>query len=177
MFRRIVRTAGIIAIIAFFAFSWFSPRGGPAIGQRAPLLMGTLLNGDAYELEEGKGTVTVIDFWATWCPPCVKSLPALQILHERYVGDPRIQIVSVNLDDGSRLKARLKSFLTERAYDFPVILDVNKGISRAYGVQTIPTMVVVDGSGLVHTVKVGLFANDPKRIVDHVVATINDAAQ
>ena len=65
--------------------------------------------------------------------------------------------------------------MSERAYDFPVLLDPFKRISGRYGVKTIPTMVIIDADGFVHKVKVGLFANDPNRIVDHVVAAVEDA--
>tara|TARA_B100000902_G_C26489018_1_gene518416 strand:- start:306 stop:509 length:204 start_codon:yes stop_codon:yes gene_type:complete len=65
--------------------------------------------------------------------------------------------------------------MKERRYDFPVLLDEHKRISGAYGVETIPTMVIVDAEGLVHRVKVGLYSNDPDRIVDHVVVAVEDA--
>ena len=172
MLRRILRTASIIAIIVFFVWTWFGPRGGPTEGVRAPILVGTLLNGGEFDLDEAAGSVTILDFWATWCGPCIRSLPALQILHERYADDPTVRILSVNIDDGAKLKKRIGAFMAERNYDFPVIMDFDKRISRTYRVQTIPTMVVVDPDGIVHKVKVGLLASDPERIVKHVVTII-----
>ena len=134
------------------------------------------MGGESFDLDEYAGQVVVIDFWAMWCGPCVRSLPALQILHERYAGDSTVRVLSVNLDEGPDASERVTAFMTKRNYDFPVILDHGKRISGMYGVKTIPTMVFIDGAGRVHKVKVGLFANDPQRIVDHVVASINDAS-
>ena len=175
MFRRILRAAGIIAILCFFAYSLVVPRGGPPVGQPAPAVSGDMLDGSSLDLAVLKGRVTVIDFWATWCPPCVRSLPALQALHRRYAGDSQVSVISVNLDEGEHLERRVRTFMKERRYDFPVLLDEHKRISGAYGVETIPTMVIVDAEGLVHRVKVGLYSNDPDRIVDHVVVAVEDA--
>ena len=165
----------MIAIIVFFAWTWFGPRGGPPEGLQAPILVGDLLDGGEFDLDDAVGAVTVIDFWATWCGPCIRSLPALQQLHERYADDSSVRILSVNIDDGPKLKRRIGAFMAERDYDFPVIIDFGKRISRAYRVQTIPTMVVVNTEGIVHKVRVGLPSSDPKRIIKHVIATVNAA--
>ena len=176
MIRRIIRTVAIVAILVFFAYSLVQPDGGPPVGQPAPAMSGPLLSGESFDLSEHEGRVIVVDFWAMWCGPCVRSLPALQMLNERYAGDANVTILSVNLDDGPDTAERVTAFMAKRNYDFPVMIDAAKRVSGAYGVKTIPTMVFIDGAGQVHKVKVGLFANDPNRIVDHVVASIDAAA-
>jgi thiol-disulfide isomerase/thioredoxin len=87
----------------------------------------------------------LIDFWATWCQPCLKALPKLDEIEDLY--SPRgLKVVAVN-EDGPRNLSRIRPFLKSRKLDFRVLLDLNSTVMNSYRIDSIPTTVLVDSSG------------------------------
>ncbi len=113
----------------------------PAIGPRGVL-------GAKVTLEATRGKVTVIDFWATWCGPCLRAMPALDALADRHAAD--VTVVTVNLDDP--VAARV--LFDERGYRMMLVADDGQ-VSERYGVTSIPHTVVIDRTGLVRLVHRG----------------------
>ncbi|MBR6208575.1 MAG: TlpA family protein disulfide reductase [Oscillospiraceae bacterium] len=104
------------------------------------------LEGEEVSLSNYRGQPVVINFWATWCPPCRSELPAFQSAWERY-GD-RVQFMMVDLTDGSReTEAVVRDFLEENGYSFPVYLDTEYDGAESYGVSSIPMTILVDAQG------------------------------
>ena len=171
-----LRWIAIAVVCGALAWSIMGPRGGPEVGAPAPPIEVETLAGGSFDLAAQQGRVVVLDFWATWCPPCLKSLPALERLHKRYADDPTVTIASVNTDAMPDRSVALQRWMDTRGYSFPVLLEGRqKQLSHAYRVQSIPTMVVVGRSGRVHHVQVGLPANDVDGIEAHVEDQIRDA--
>ena len=148
-------------------------RGGPPVNESAPQISASLLEGGSFNLSEHKGKVIVLDFWATWCPPCRASLPALGALSARYQGDPSVWIGSVNKERLS--PQRLRRFLAEMNVQVPVILDRTGQVNARYQVSALPTMVMIGRDGLVSKTQVGLPYSDPKRLEGHLVELIEQA--
>ncbi len=165
----LIGIAGLLAVIA-----WIMTGGGngPRIGSIAPDFQADVMDGEAFTLSDHQGSIVVLDFWATWCPPCRKTLPALQILHQRYERDPDIQIVSVNTDVPKGRGSVLKNFFgrpNNRGLNFPVAFDDEvQSISKAYGVQSIPTLVIIDPEGRIKYVETGAFSSNPEKIAEHL---------
>ena len=174
---RVVRWIAIILICGAFAWTLtVGERGGPELGRPAPPIEVMTLADTSFSLKAQEGRVVVLDFWATWCPPCRKSLPALQQLHERYRGDDRVVIASVNTDKGANRAIPLRRWMSQRKFDFPVLLEpAGQPISAAYAVRSIPTMVVIGPEGGVRAVKVGLPAGSVDAIAEAVDAEIRAA--
>ncbi|MCA9537747.1 MAG: TlpA family protein disulfide reductase [Myxococcales bacterium] len=172
--RRLLSAALMVAVIGAIVWSIRPDRGGPKVGSVAPPIEVETLAGAPFSLAAQTGKVVVLDFWATWCPPCQKSLPALQALHARYAADDRVIIASVNTDFGANRVALLKQFMAQRQFNFPVLLeDRRKVLSMTYDVRSIPTLVVIDGTGKVRHVQVGIPSNDPEEIARHVDGRIH----
>ena len=151
------------------------PTGGPERGIPAPDFFGPTIAGDTFSLKDAKGQIVVLDFWATWCPPCRKSLPALQALHKRYENDERVLIASVNIDQTPDYAKRVARYVRSNQFTFPVILDPRKRISARYRVKTVPTMVVINAKGEVSSVQIGLSSSNVTRLTDHIEDAINAA--
>lgn len=115
-------------------------------GQAAPAFSLPVIGQQTtFALKPGK--VTVLDFWATWCNPCLKSLPKLEALHKRH---PEIDVVAINIDD----EADAASLFKEEGYTM-LLLQGNQQTSAQYGVSAIPHTVVIDKAGRVQRVMRG----------------------
>jgi thiol-disulfide isomerase/thioredoxin len=97
----------------------------------------------------GKGRVTVLDFWATWCGPCIKAMPKLEALAGRH---PEVDVIAINLDDAAAARA----LFDQRGWTRIRLLADDGGVSERYNVSTIPHSVVIDRGGIVrHVVRGG----------------------
>ncbi len=98
----------------------------------------------ATSLASLRGRVVVLDFWATWCPPCVESIPHLKKLNNQWSNDG-LTILSVHSPDGQR--ADLESFAREHGIDYPIGLDPDGSAAKAYRIETLPHAFVIDRGG------------------------------
>jgi thiol-disulfide isomerase/thioredoxin len=101
------------------------------------------LAGTPFTLAQLEGQVVLVNFWATWCPPCRKEMPALQRLSQRLGGEP-FMVLGVNVgEDPERIEDFLQSLPLPPG--FPILLDRSGDASRAWGVRVIPTTWVIEG--------------------------------
>ncbi|MGB0721109.1 MAG: TlpA disulfide reductase family protein [Gammaproteobacteria bacterium] len=118
------------------------------IGERRPEIALPDTKGDARTLSEWEGRVLVVNFWATWCPPCRDEMPDLVTAHRRYA-DQGVTVIGVAFDE----PAKVTAFMAEFGVDFPVLVEPGPGhaLSAAYGNPKglLPYTVVVDRRGVV----------------------------
>ena len=110
-----------------------------------PELALTDLKGRAWSSSELKGKAVLVNFWATWCGPCVRELPSLQALYEKVKAQKNVVIVTVNVDDNPGL---VEPFLSKSKYTFPVFLG-GPGSFERLALAGIPQTYVVDPSGTI----------------------------
>ena len=91
--------------------------------------------GDTFTLSEQAGNVVLINFWATWCGPCVEEMPALQDLYEEYGDSDNVRIILINAGESSQTVHR---FLSQNGYTMPCIYDTDNTVNDQYGVMGIP---------------------------------------
>ncbi len=115
----------------------------PTLPRPAPAFALKNTSGKEKTLAGLKGQVALIDFWATWCAPCVKAMPDLQKLHDRFAGKG-FTVVGVAIDeDGMKSVA---PFLAKRKFTYPILLDT-ENVWQSYGVRAVPALFLVDKSG------------------------------
>ena len=90
--------------------------------------------------------ITVFDFWATWCKPCVQLMPKLNQIAEEYKENKAISIVGVNIDDPRSIN-KVKPFINSIGVTYPVLYDTDKELADMLNVSAVPTMVIVDDEG------------------------------
>lgn len=122
---------------------------GAAEGHPAPDAPLTLLDGSQKNVSDFQGGVTILSFWATWCPYCIKEMPDLQQIRENY---PDVNVVMVNCGEDQALVA---DFVQQQDYDFTWALDPNFEAQMAYPTSGIPYTVVIDPEGNVSEIFAG----------------------
>lgn len=123
----------------------------PAPSAMAPDFTLRSMNGPNLRLQEQRGQVVLINFWATWCGPCRQEMPHLNRLYDKYKSSGFV-LLGVNVDDDSRKAADLAAKLGLR---FPVLLDTEKKVSRVYDMSAMPATVLIDRDGKVRHIHRG----------------------
>lgn len=114
-------------------------------GQPAPNFKVITTSGQPVSMDNYRGYVLVIDFFATWCPPCNESIPHLVDINRKY-GKQGLQILGLSMDeDGEQI---VKSFIDERRINYPVAL-ASEQVQIDYGIVSVPVMFVIDKKGKV----------------------------
>jgi len=126
----------------------------PLLGLPAPAIELKTTEGENWQLKDHQGKVIILDFWATWCGPCVAAMPHLQKLHEKLEGE----VVVIGVNQGESVED-IEKFLEEKKISFTLILDAEQSIGTSYAVSGIPQTVVIDGAGIVQAVHVGFSPN------------------
>lgn len=121
--------------------------GDPAPGFALPTVGAHGERGPALSLSSTRGKVTVLDFWATWCQPCLNAMPRLDAIAKTH---PEIAVIAINIDNPSKARA----LFTERGYGLTLVFD-DDNVRDRYGVDVIPHTVVIDQAGLVRMVERG----------------------
>lgn len=126
--------------------------GALAVGEEIPDFVAAELGGTDITLSDFRNReVVMLDFWATWCQPCILGMPSLQAMHEEF--DERgLEILAVNLGEDPDT---VSEFMEDWAYTFRVVMDPDELVSGKYGVRGIPQLVVVDLDGRVAHIELG----------------------
>ncbi len=122
----------------------------PAIGHPAPAFTLTTLDGK--ELQSGalRGKPVILNFWATWCPPCRGEMADLQRAAGEYAGQ-----VTVIAMDQAEPAAVVKAYVAQQGLSFAIPLDTAGAVSSAYGVRSLPTTYFIDRGGIIRQIQVG----------------------
>jgi peroxiredoxin len=117
----------------------------PATAGSVPSFSLKQLDGATFKLEDHlKRQVIVLDFWATWCGPCTRSLKKLQELREKF---PQVLVLAVSIDDGRTL-AQVEPYVRGRGFTFTVLLDTDASVCRVFNPGGgVPYTVVIDRQG------------------------------
>lgn len=158
----------------------------PSITQRAKLILAdprrageefapdfrlTRVSGQELSLKQLAGKIVVLDFWATWCPPCRESVPELRYLTRKY--DPaKLVLISISADDS---ETAWHQFISENKMDWPQYRDSDKRLINAFTVRAYPTYLVIDGDGIITNRIIG--ANPQESVVSQLLAILRGLPQ
>ena len=123
--------------------AWKGPPEAPALDLLTP-------DGTRLPLASLRGKVVLVNFWATWCEPCVTEMPSLQRLRDQL--SPRFEVLGVNFKEGP---ARIRAFVEKAGITFPIVRDTDGAAAKAWGARIFPASYVVDREGRVKHVLIG----------------------
>ena len=153
----------LIAVVAYASVAGivrldFAP-GTVRVGDPAPTFSLRDLDGSEVGLADVRGRVVVLNFWATWCPPCRREMPALNAVHHAYASE---EVAVVGVDVGERADV-VERFLDQTPVDYAIWVEPSRGevgdntseLSRRFGGVGLPTTVFIDRDGIVRKIRVG----------------------
>ena len=141
-----------VAVLASCGPTKPTVKEGYRVGERARDFTLTDATGQTVKLSNYEGHVVVLDFWATWCPPCRQEIPGFVALQEKYK-DQGVVVIGVSLDDSW---PKVRAFMSQYRVNYPIVLDVRQDLPKLYGgIKGIPTTFVIDREGVIRTVHEG----------------------
>ena len=138
-------------------------------GKPTPALAAQDLNGKPIDLRDLKGRVVLVNFWATWCEPCVAEMPSIERLRGKLKGRP-FEVLAVNYGEGT---ARIAGFLAKQKITLPIVLDPDKKVAADWRAGGLPMTFIVDAQGRVRYSAFGeadWSEGEPYRVVENLVS-------
>lgn len=138
----------LLIVLSFFLLTAEAP--GPwgideLVGKKAPDFILTDIHGKNLSLSSLKGRIVIINFWATWCPPCRAEMPSLNRLYKEY-GTRGLVVLAISTDTSANV---VKSYLNKNPFDFTILLDTDNKVSRQFRVFSIPTSFLIDKNSVI----------------------------
>ena len=137
-------------------------------GEPAPDFEIETIDGETFTLAEHKGKVVVLDFWATWCKPCVKALPIIQKVTSGFA-DQGVVFVAVDLQEPNE---KVEAFMTKNGHSFTVGMDRKGAVAKLFKVGPIPQTVLIGKDGTVERVHIGLLPNLEQQLTEELETLI-----
>lgn len=119
----------------------------PLLGKPSPAIAGPTLTGGSYDLVKDRNRWVVVNFFATWCPPCQKEHPELLSFDQRHRQSGDARLISVTFDPNDLTDA--KAFFAQKGGDWPVVADAQGAIAASFGIAKVPETWIIDPSGFV----------------------------
>jgi thiol-disulfide isomerase/thioredoxin len=135
-------------------------QSSPLLGKAAPDFALPLLGGSQFSLNAEKGKVVVLDFWATWCGPCVIAMPE-QLKAIAQFDPSKVKFIGVNQGEPD---AQVSRFLTTRGWQLTVAMDAQQDVGKKFGVEGIPHCVVIGPDGKVAWTSTGYTPGDSEKM-------------
>ncbi len=130
-----------------------SASSGAQVGNLAPAFELRDLDGETVSLSGLRGSPVMLNFWATWCPPCRAEMPYLQEIYDEWTSQGLV-LLAINLRESS---SEVRGFMQSNGLSFPVLLDSTGSVGTKYNVSGIPTTFFIDKDGIIQAMRVGGF--------------------
>lgn len=131
---------------------------GIKVGNKAPDFELVDLGEQPMKLSDFTGKKVILNFWATWCPPCKAEMPHMEKFYMDY--EKEVVVLSVNLTHTESKRSNVKAFVEEYGLHFPVVMDLDGEVSRTYNIYAYPTSYMIDSNGIIQEIFQGAINYD-----------------
>lgn len=177
--RKFVLLLGISFLIVFFPACKGKEKAPQVqfvgVGSPAPQFQIQDISGKTYTPSTLKGKVVLLEFFATWCPPCRAAIPDMDRLFKKFKGKEDFVLLAIATDEDSDIWPMLKKFTKENKIFYPVAPDLNR-ISDAYNVDGIPSSFVIDRNGIISFHHIGFTPDTYETLVTEIEVLLNKHA-
>jgi thiol-disulfide isomerase/thioredoxin len=164
----VMKTSRIVVAVAFCAAAFVTPALAVEAGQPAPALSLPSVKGEVVALDQLRGKVVYVDFWASWCGPCRRSFPWMNEMQQKY-GARGFSVVAVNVD---KKRADADKFLAQIPANFTVVFDETGATPAAWAVKGMPSSYLVDARGNVTFVERGFLDENKGPLEERIKALL-----
>ncbi len=137
---------GFVALLAVSAGSEDRDQASALLGKPAPSVVGTDLDGESFDIDELRGRWVLVNYFATWCPPCVEEHPELVAFDEAHEEAGDVEVVSVAFQDDAD---DVEAFFDQHGGEWPVLVSGTDGVAVGWGVTALPETFLVSPQGIV----------------------------
>lgn len=137
------QVVGVSLLFAFLSFSCSERIPAPEIGKPIPEFALPDLQGEIFQMSQTRGRVVLVNFWASWCPPCVDEMPSLEKLYQT-LGDKGLDVVAISVDDSLDI---IEQFRDEYDLSFTILHDKGRKVSHHFQTFMYPETYIVDREG------------------------------
>ncbi|KKE78675.1 redoxin domain-containing protein [Oceanobacillus caeni] len=153
--KKIILVIIIVGMLGWAVYDFVINRDstevGTSVGDMAPDIELTTLNGETVKLSDYRGNKVFVNFWATWCPPCRAEMPDIQ----KFDNDEDVKILAVNLTSTEKSVDDVQKFVDELGLTFPILKDEKGKVEQMYKVNAYPTSYLIDSDGVIRKVALG----------------------
>lgn len=148
--RLIIRTVVLILLVVaiIFAITTRDKSKVLAVGDVAPDFELVDLEGDKVRLSDYKGEGVFLNFWGTWCPPCKKEMPYMENMYKEFE-EKGVHVLAVNIKQS---KFTVETFRDQYNLSFPMVIDKDESVRRAYDVLPLPTTIMINKDGIIEDI-------------------------
>ena len=148
--RLVIRTLILLVLGLAVAFTLYSTltkdkQTKVVIGQKAPDFTLIDMQGKKHRLSDYKGQGVFLNFWGTWCKPCEKEMPYINNQYHQFK-DKGVQVLAVDI---AETPLAVNNFIARHKLDFPIMIDEDKSVMNAYGINPLPATFLIDKNGIV----------------------------
>lgn len=123
------------------------------------------------KLSDLRGNVIFVNFWATWCPPCIDELPSIQRLTKKFEGNPNLRIITILYNDDIN---RVNYYMKEMNYTFPIYIDSNRSAADKFGITGVPETFIIDKKGILRNKVIGPSEWDSPHVIELLSKLLNE---
>ncbi|NPA05884.1 MAG: redoxin domain-containing protein [Chloroflexi bacterium] len=156
--RALLRGVGLAVLMIGLGFvaSWLlRAQRQVRVGRAAPDFTLPALNGGTISLQDYRGRVVLLNFWATWCTPCREEMPLLDAVHREY--GPEVVVLAINVGESAD---EVQRFVMAHNLQLPIALDEDMHLSQRYGVRGYPTTFIIDPQGNIAAIHPGVLTRE-----------------
>ena len=152
---RVILPIVLTVVLLLTCCSNGSEQSGSQVKKPAPDFQLESLDGQVVSLSGLRGSPVMLNFWATWCPPCRSEMPFIQQIYEEW-SDEGLVLLAINIGESS---GTVQDFMRSNNISMPVLLDTSREVAQRYGITGIPATFFIDKDGIIQNRVVGAFTN------------------